>query len=71
MTIAELIVRLQAEENHNARVVIRGYEDGYNDVDKLEHIPIVLNMYNEWYYGKHGDPRSDRPMDEIALHISA
>jgi hypothetical protein len=34
-------------------VVVRGYEDGVDDVSHFEEIEILLNYYDEWYYGKH------------------
>lgn len=35
------------------RVVVAGYEGGYNDVDQFENIKIVIDYHKEWYYGKH------------------
>jgi hypothetical protein len=55
MTIAELIEALQ-EFNPNTRVLVRGYEGGYDDVAVSEIVPVILNVHREWYYGKHDDP---------------
>ncbi len=48
MTVAELIEKLKAE-NPSARVVVRGYEDGFDDIDGIERIAIVPNAEaKEW-----------------------
>jgi hypothetical protein len=48
MTVAELIALLKSEDP-TACVVVRGYEDGYDDVDGLERITIAPNAdTNEW-----------------------
>lgn len=53
MTIAELIEKLK-EYPQDLRVVVRGYEGGVNDVDRLEELDILLNYYEgELYFGRH------------------
>ena len=54
MTVAELIEKLK-EYPQDLRVVVRGYEEGVDDVGSLEEINILLNYYGEdqWYYGRH------------------
>ena len=54
MNVNQLIKRLQMYPP-DLRVVVRGYEGGYNDVDTFENIKIVLDYHSEWYYGKHED----------------
>ena len=54
MTIAELVEALQ-EFNPQTRVVVKGYEGGYDDIDVSDITPIFLNVHREWYYGKHDD----------------
>ena len=54
MNVNQLIKRLQMYPP-DLRVVVRGYEGGYNDVDIFENLKIVLNYHEEWYYGKHED----------------
>ena len=71
MTITELILLLQAQPDHNQRVIVRGYESGYNDITKLEPIKLKLNVNTEWYYGSHEGTWSDETFDEIALELSA
>jgi len=55
MTIKQLIEILQQVEDQDTRVMVSGYEGGYNDVMNINPIPldIALDVSNEWYYGKH------------------
>jgi hypothetical protein len=52
MKVKELIESLQ-KQDQDARVVIRGYEGGVNDVDGCEVVTIAVNANTAWYYGKH------------------
>jgi len=52
MTVAELIEKLK-EYPQDLRVVVRGYEGGVNDVSHFQELEILLNYYDDWYYGKH------------------
>ena len=61
MTIQELIQKL-SQYDPNTRVIVRGYEDGFNDVNYTEQRKIVLNYHSEWYYGSHQD--ADRIVNE-------
>jgi len=38
-------------------VVVSGYEGGVDEVDLLEPVKLKLNMYTEWYYGKHEEDK--------------
>jgi hypothetical protein len=57
MNVDQLIKRLQMYPP-DLRVVVRGYEGGYNDVDQFETMKIVIDFNEEWYYGKHEDVES-------------
>ena len=57
MNVNQLIKRLQMYPP-DLRVVVRGYEAGYNDVDTFEKLKIVLDYHSAWYYGKHEDVES-------------
>jgi hypothetical protein len=35
------------------RVIISGYEDGYNDISIFEEKEIAIDVLTEWYYGQH------------------
>ena len=57
MNVGQLIEQLK-NYPQDLRVVVCGYEGGYNDVDTFENLKIVLNYHEEWYYGKHEDAES-------------
>ena len=54
MNVGQLIEQLK-NYPQDLRVVVRGYEGGYNDVDTFEKLKIVLDYHSAWYYGKHED----------------
>ena len=60
MTVAEL-VKLLGEYPADLRVVVDGYEAGFDDVEseRIAVRPIRLDANPEWYYGQHGD--ADEP----------
>jgi hypothetical protein len=66
MTVNELIEWLQAYPS-NLRVVVSGYEGGFNDISKAELIELNLNVNDEWYYGPHERPDDDAKGNETAL----
>ena len=61
MTVAELIEKLSQIEDQNLRVMVKGYEGGYDDLvigngdqdNTPAIIKIALDVNNEWYYGRH------------------
>ena len=61
-TVKELIKKLQALENQDARIVVSGYEGGLSDVHDFESIDIYLNVHSAWYYGNHKE-KSDSFLD--------
>lgn len=67
MTTAELIHKLQ-EFSPDTKVVIRGYENGYNDI--LEIIPrkIELDTNSHWYDGSYKDSKDATAIDVIELY---
>ena len=56
MTVDEL-VRLLATYPPNMRVVVDGYEDGYDDLSpkQLRMVKLSLNTGSREYVGTHGD----------------
>lgn len=52
MTVSQIIEQLK-NYPPDLRVVVSGYEGGYNDVDIVQKISIVTDLHTEWYYGKH------------------
>lgn len=61
MTVRELIERLSQIEDQEVRVMVSGYEGGYNDIvigNSIEDttpaiIHVALDVNTEWYYGTH------------------
>ncbi len=61
MTVKELIEVLSRIEDQDIRVMVRGYEGGYNDIvigNGIDNnipaiVNIALNVNEEWYYGAH------------------
>lgn len=71
MTVKELISFLKRQDQ-SKRVVISGHEGGYDDVSALYNVDLVLNVHNQWYYGKHDTPdSSDSPGIESCIYISS
>ena len=54
MNASELI-RLLQEFSPDTIIVVRGYEDGYNDILKLRQVKIKYNPDAAWYYGIYSD----------------
>ena len=61
MTVKELIHLLETHPP-DLRVVVDGYEDGYDDLspEQLQMVTISLNTGKHRWVGMHGDP-NDRP----------
>ncbi len=57
MTVDELI-RLLAKHEPDLRVVVNGYEDGYDDLSpgQLAVVRMALNTGKNRWEGQHGDP---------------
>ena len=61
MTVRELIESLSKIEDKEIRVMVRGYEGGYDDIVIGNGIDnntpaiqyIALDVNDEWYYGRH------------------
>ena len=61
MTVKELIEVLSRIQDQKTRVMVKGYEGGYNDIvigngidsNTPATIDIALDVNEEWYYGAH------------------
>jgi len=61
MTVKDLIQVLSRIEDQEVKVMVRGYEGGYNDIvignDIDSNTPAIVDMAldvnEEWYYGAH------------------
>jgi hypothetical protein len=54
MTISELITALQ-KYPPDARVVVLGYEEGYDDITLVKEIAIEPVEQPKWYIGRYDD----------------
>ena len=69
MIVAELI-RLLTQYSGDTRVVIRGYEGGYNDVKLLNPVELKLDHESSCYYGQHADAEYIRVRpDALAVEL--
>ena len=62
MTVEELIAVL-GEYPRDMRVVVNGYEDGFDDLspDRIQMTTVALNVGTADYVGMHGDPGEAKP----------
>ncbi|HXR83388.1 MAG TPA: hypothetical protein VN722_03700 [Hanamia sp.] len=67
MTARELILKLQ-QLDPEARVVVRGYEDGYNDIETLKPVKIKVNKNGAWYYGEFEESNDTDAIDAIDIY---
>ncbi len=59
MIVSELIAALQSYPP-DARVVVLGYETGYDDVTEVREIHIVPEENPAWYNGRHDNAPPER-----------
>jgi hypothetical protein len=67
MRVKELIERL-SKEDPEMRVVVQGYEGGYDEVDLTQLVPMVKNKHKQdkWWDGEFLEVIMDNA-DEVAL----
>jgi hypothetical protein len=54
MTIKELVQKLQ-NYPEDTRVLVEGYEGGFDHVDRVREGVFVADISSKWYYGDHGE----------------
>ncbi len=57
MTVSELIAKLQSCPP-NARVVVHGQEDGYDDAHDAKEVRLALHFSEAYWRGRHQDADS-------------
>jgi hypothetical protein len=67
MTIAELIDKLQ-EFSPDTKIVIRGYEEGYNDILEIISRKIELDTSSHWYEGSYKESKNSTAIFAIELY---
>lgn len=68
MTVRELI-ELLAAYPPELRVVVNGYEDGFDDVapERISVTRIELGRGEHWWEGRHASPRAEADADAPAV----
>ncbi len=66
MTIKELKKILQ-DYDESLHVFIRGYEDGYDDAEKIFLARMKRDVNKEWYLGKHEMNNEDYDCEGIVI----
>ena len=67
MNIEELIAQLKAYPPQ-MRVIVQGYEGGYNDIVSLMDKHIALDVHPEDYYGAHDDAEAGKGISALLLY---
>ena len=69
MTVKQLIEELSQIKDQDLKVLVKGYEGGFDDVIVLKgenNIPttytIDRNVNAQWYYGRHEITEEDTPL---------
>jgi len=72
MKVKELMTLLE-QEDPDARVVVNGYEGGYEDVGSIHPCPIIVreerSVQFSDLFGTHRRPKDHEDHDEIAVLI--
>lgn len=66
MTVKELKKILDGYDE-SLHVFVRGYEDGYNDAEKIFLIRAKRNVNKEWYLGRHESNNEDYDAEGIVI----
>jgi hypothetical protein len=69
ITIKELIEKLQ-QFPPEKRVVVAGYEGGFNDIAWVDGLDIALNVHTEDYYGAHENPEYVKGESDIVPAVA-
>ncbi|MEI8366623.1 MAG: hypothetical protein WCF65_09440 [Parachlamydiaceae bacterium] len=66
MTAQELIIHLKTLPPET-KVVVRGYEDGYNDILKIRTVKIKHNENSRWYDGEYDNSEDSDAINALDL----
>jgi hypothetical protein len=67
MNAGELIELLK-HMSPETKIVIRGYEDGFNDILELKNINIIPTPDAEWYYGEYAISDKPNAIEAVELY---
>lgn len=66
MTAIELIKNLQ-KLPAETRIIVSGYEDGFNDIIELKKVKIKKDVNEHWYEGAHSESNESDSIDAVLL----
>ena len=66
MTVNELKEKLNSIPD-DTLVLVKGYEDGYNDIHWIRQMKVQLNVHEHWYEGAHDETKDANGIPVIAL----
>jgi len=66
MTASELISELN-DLPPETKIVVRGYENGYNDIIMLRKFKITINKERKWWDGEYTDSKETDAMPVVEL----
>ena len=66
MTVKELKAKLNSFDD-DLIVLVRGYEDGFNDISEIREIKIKLNVNEHWFEGDHEESDDADTREAIAF----
>jgi hypothetical protein len=69
MTVAELIAYLKVCPPQ-CKVMVRGYEGGYDVVNTLSTTLVAMDVNTAWYYGKHEIVRQDMDYEDYDQEVA-
>ena len=63
----EQLTELLKKFPSDVKVVIRGYEDGFNDITAIKKVRVKYDPNAEWYYGEYSQDEGSNAIDAIEL----
>jgi hypothetical protein len=67
MTVKEL-TNLLKQLPPDIKIVVRGYEEGYNDILQLKPLKLIQDINAKWYYGEYSKSDSEDVIDAVELY---
>lgn len=64
---AKQLIELLQHIPPETKVVVRGYEDGYNDIQQLKPVKIIYNSASKWYYGEYLTAEAEESINAVEL----
>ena len=65
--IANELITLLQKVPPNTKIVVRGYEAGYNDISELKPLRLQKDSGANWYYGLYRDDDSVDAVEAVEL----